>query len=297
MPATTLHVIDATAALFRAYFAWTKIRAPGGQEVGGVFGLCQSLVRFLRVVRPTHVALVFDSGEPTFRHVAYPAYKADRGAPPDDLIPQFDFAIRASRAMGFLGYRIPGYEADDLMATIAHRGTRAGLRTVLVTPDKDVHQLIDRSVLVMDPKSLALVDESAVEERFGVPPRLLPDLLAIAGDPSDNIPGVPGIGPKGACALARAFGGLDGIYANLDRIAGLGFRGCGAMAAKLAAHREQAFLYRTLVELRRDAPLSEEAMTIGMLRYLGPGSDADPILEELGLSAPLRALRSLMGRG
>jgi DNA polymerase-1 len=298
MPKTTLHVLDGTAALFRAYYGMNKLSAPDGREVGGTFGFCQSLSRFVRVVRPTHAAVVFDTEATTYRHDLYPEYKANRTEPPEDMVHQFELAFVSAQALGFLCYRIPGYEADDLMATMAYRGRRAGIRTILVTPDKDVCQLIDANVLVMDPRSYELADQEAVVLRFGVSPANLPDVQALAGDATDNIPGVAGVGLKTAVRLVQALGNLDAIYARLDEVAELDIRGAKSIAKKLEDGRRMAYLSRELVRLNTDAPLSKDAMTLGMLRYRGPREDADVHFEEVGYRAPLQALRrQFSGRG
>lgn len=291
MSRTTLHVLDGTAALFRAYYGMNKLSAPDGREVGGTFGFCQSLSRFVRVVRPTHAAVVFDTETATYRHDLYPAYKANRAEPPEDMLHQFELAFASAQVLGFLSYRIPGYEADDLMATMASRGRRAGIRTILVTPDKDVCQLVEANVLVMDPRSYEIADHDSVVERFGVPPGSLPDVQALAGDATDNIPGVAGVGLKTAVRLVQAFGSLDAIYARLDEIAGLDIRGAKGIAKKLEDGRRMAYLCRELVRLNTDAPLSKDAMTLGMLRYRGPRDDADAHFDEVGYRAPLQALR------
>jgi DNA polymerase-1 len=292
---TSLHVLDGTAALFRAYYAMEKLTAPDGREVGAVIGLSHSLVRLLRVIRPTHIVSVFDAGAVTFRNDLYPDYKANRGDPPQDLVHQFDLALDVVQALGVRGFRIPGYEADDLMATLAERGRKAGITTVLITPDKDVCQLVGPRVEVMDPKTLERRGPEEVRQRFGVDPGQLADLLALSGDSTDNIPGVSGVGAKTARALVQAFGGLDGIYENLEGVDKLKIRGSAKLAAKLLAEREAVYLYRDLVRLQTEAPLSREAMTLGMLRYRGPTDDADQIFERLGFVGPLKGLRRQLG--
>jgi DNA polymerase-1 len=289
---TTLYVVDATATLFRAYYAMGSVSAPDGLEVGGVLGFCQSLARFMRTVKPRFVTCVFDAGEITFRNDLYPPYKANRGAPPEDLIPQFDLAFDSAEALGFRSFRIAGYEADDLMATIAYRGTKAGITTVLVTPDKDVQQLVGSNVKVMDPRDFRVMGRKDVETRFGVSPKQLVDLQALAGDATDNIPGVPGVGQKTAAALIRAFRNLEGVYDNLDRITELPIRGAKRLPEKLAASREDAYLFRDLVRLSTEAPLSEEAMTLGNFLYQGPREDADDLMGGLGIPGPVRTLRA-----
>ncbi len=293
MPETHLFVIDATATLFRSYFAMKKLAAPDGREVGGLLGFGQTLARMVRDVRPSHVALVFDTPDRTFRHDRYPAYKANRSAPPEDMEHQFDLAIEVSTALGFRCFRIPGYEADDLMATFARRSEQAGVESVLVTPDKDVLQLVRDAVRVMDPKSLELQDRGKVIERMGVPPELVTTLLALAGDSTDNVPGVAGVGPKTALALVQALGSLESIFERLDDVAALPIRGAKTLGAKLEAGRERAFLSHELVVLDDAAPLSEEDMTLGMLRYRGPREDATALFDDLGFHAPLRTLSAL----
>ncbi|MCB9832876.1 MAG: hypothetical protein H6807_10400 [Planctomycetes bacterium] len=293
MTATRLFVIDGTATLFRSYFAMNKLKAPDGREVGGLLGFGQTLARYLRDLGPSHLALVFDSAERTFRHERYPDYKANRSAPPEDMEHQFDLSVELAEALGFRCFRIPGFEADDLMATFARRSREAGLECVLVTPDKDVLQLVGPGISVMDPKTLGLQDAEAVVTRLGVPPALVTTLQALAGDATDNVPGVAGVGAKTALALVQGLGDLDAIYARLDQVAGLPIRGARGLGAKLEAGRERAYLSLDLVRLDDRAPLSDDAMTLGMLRYRGPGPEADALCDRLGFHQPLRSLRAL----
>ena len=191
-------IADGTAALFRAYFGMRSVRAPDGTEVGGVLGFAQWLAKWVTSQMPTHVALVFDAGASTFRNSMYPEYKANRGAPPEDLIPQFDLAQALAHELGFVCFCEPGYEADDLMATLAAKIRASGQRGVLVTPDKDVLQLIDDTISVAEPKAWGRLGHAEVMLRFGVSPAQMVDFQALCGDSTDNIPGVPGIGPKSA---------------------------------------------------------------------------------------------------
>ncbi len=292
----TLHVLDGTAMLFRLYHAGLRLRCPRGREVGAVDGLCAALARFVRDHHPSYVVVVFDPGRPTFRHTLYESYKANRPKSPDDLSPQFDLGIACSVALGFRTFRVPGYEADDLMATLATRARRAGLRTHLQTPDKDVLQLVDDSwVRVTDPRTQEVMDAERVRSRFGVAPPQLTDYLALTGDSSDNVPGVTGVGPKAAVSLIDEFGDLEGIYANLDRVEELPVRGAARLAERLASAETDAFLSRDLVRLRADVPLGESPLTLGQLRYRGPQPDAEAFFRSEGIAAPVRALRSHTG--
>ena len=293
MAAKRLYVMDGTATLFRAYYGMNKVTAPDGREVGGLLGFGQALARFVKEVGPQYVSLVFDGPERTFRHAIFPDYKANRQAPPEDMEHQFPLAIKVAQALGFPSFLAEGYEADDLMATMARRAGAAGIETVLVTPDKDVHQLIGPEVYVMDPKTFQLLDERSVQERFGVSPALMVDYLALAGDSTDNVPGVRGVGPKTATALVQNLGCVQDVFSRLDRVADLPIRGAKTLADKLLRGRDDAFLSLELVRLCAEVPLTDDMMNLKHLRYTGPLRDADQLFDELGFHAPLRNLRAL----
>lgn len=297
MTAKRLYVIDGTATLFRAYFGMNKVKAPDGREVGGLLGFGQTLARFVREVGPQYVSLVFDGPENTFRHDIFPAYKANRPPPPEDMEHQFAQSVNVAKALGFNCFHAIGFEADDLMATMARRASEADIETVLVTPDKDVHQIVSPGTYVMDPKTFQLIDEEKVLEKFGVKPAHLVDFLALAGDSTDNVPGVRGIGPKSATALVATLGPLAEIYRRIEEVSDLPIRGAKSIAKKLTDQKEEAFLSLDLVRLREDVPLSDEMMNLKTLRYLGPEQDADALFDELGFHAPLRNLRGLSDQG
>ena len=281
-----LLVIDATALLFRAYFGMRPRRAPDGTEVGAVFGLAQLVLQIVRREGARRVALVYDAGRTTFRNRIDPRYKAQRGEPPPELVPQFDLALRMGQALGFAAYSVPDYEADDLMATLARVGREEGLAVRLCSVDKDVCQLVrdaGPATRVMDPKTGALCDEAGVRQRMGVPPRQVVDAMALIGDSSDNIPGVRGIGPRAAVALLEAFEHLEGIYADLGRVEALALRGAKGLAQKLAAGREEAFLARRLVQLCDAAPL--EAADEARAGSLASEAAAEPARSEAVRSA------------
>jgi DNA polymerase-1 len=285
-PRARLHVLDGTAALFRGWFGVGSRRSPEGLEVGALAGLAAWLSRALLALQPTHLAVVFDAGTWTFRNEIYDAYKANRGAPPEELVPQFDLAMEMAVRLGCAAVRVPGFEADDLMATLAHRARRAGLDTVLVTPDKDVLQLVGDGVWVADPKDFRLQGEEGVVERMGVRADQLVDYMALAGDPTDHIPGVSGIGPKTARILMGALGSLDALYDDLDRVAELGLRGAPGIRARLEEGRGDAELSRRLARLRDDVPLGEGVRRVGDLRWRGPRGDAGAWFQALGLALP-----------
>ena len=309
-----LVVIDATALLFRAYFGVRPRVSPRGVEVGAVLGMASFLGQVLRRTRPRHVALVFDAGRTTFRSRIDPRYKANRGEPPDDLVPQFELALHLGEALGFACCSVPDYEADDLMATLARQAGERGAGARLVSVDKDVCQLVrdeaGARVTVEDPRTGTLCDEAGVLRRIGVRPRQAVDAMAMIGDTTDNIAGVRGVGPQQAAALLAAFADLEEIYADLGRVAALPLRGAAGLARKLEEGREEAFLARRLVRLHDEVPLAEVAALPGraarprgagdilaQTRWTGPRAEATPLAEELvgsaGQGGLLRAFATL----
>lgn len=262
-------LVDGTAYLFRGYYSVRPMQAPDGTPVNGVVGLGNALARLLRDRRPTHVAVAFDAGRLNFRHRIDPTYKANRGDPPEDLIPQFDLAKQLSEAMGLATYCIADFEADDVLATLTAHARGAGLPVLLVSGDKDLGQLLGPGITQYD---LGRDDEWNAQElhaRIGVRPDQVRDLLALAGDSSDNIPGIRGVGPKAATALLAAFGDLDGIFARLDEVERLPLRGAKSLRAKLEAGREIAERCRTLSTVRDDVPLDCGSPAAAGLRWRG----------------------------
>lgn len=292
--APELWVIDATALLFRAYYGMPPRLSPTGEPVGAVLGLGHLLRHLLRRA-PERVALVFDAGRTTFRNRLDPRYKANRGEPPPDLAPQFERAREFGAAAGFVTLCVPDFEADDLMATLARRAAAVGLRTRLFSVDKDLCQLVRDAppgVVIEDPRTQEVHDEAGVVRRMGVRPSQVVDYMALVGDSSDNIPGVPGVGPKAAQALLAAFADLDAIYGALDEVAALPLRGAKALAARLAAGRDEAFLARELVRLHDAVPLGALDLH-AHTRWRGPRDDAEPFFAALGSVGALRGLRAL----
>jgi DNA polymerase I len=238
-----LYLIDVSSFIFRAYYSVGKLSTADGTPTGAVFGVANMLVALFKDYAPTHVAVAMDSRTPSFRREIYPAYKANRPPPPEDLRVQFPLVREVVEAFDLAVLQRDGFEADDLIATAVRAGQSAGLRVVIVSADKDLMQLVGPSVVMLDTMKSALWDEAAVEAKWGVPPRLLGDLLAIGGDSSDNIPGVPRVGPKTAAPLLVQFGGLEPLLASLDALPSK------ALAARLAEHAQLARLSRRLVEL------------------------------------------------
>ena len=253
----TLYLIDANNLLFRAYHALPMLNASDGTPVNAVHGCVRMINAVRRDQRPEYFAAVFDGGRPSFRNEIYPEYKANRPEPPDDLVPQFALVREALDAMSIPRIERPGVEADDIIATLSDHAKARGIRTVIVSSDKDLMQLVSDtagevpSVHLLDTMKSIAIGPEEVQERFGVPPAKLGDLLALAGDSSDNIPGVPGIGPKTAAALLAEFGDLAGVLQNASGLRQKKRRD------RLIEHAQDARLSRRLVELRHDCDVPE----------------------------------------
>jgi DNA polymerase-1 len=244
----TLVVVDALNYLFRAYHALPPLSTRAGLPTGAVYGFCQMLLRLHRERSPTHMCVVFDAPGPTFRDALFPAYKANRPPTPPDLIAQLDLAREAAAAFGCAVLSIPGVEADDVIATLVRQAKGEDLAVIIGSSDKDLMQLCSAQVRLLDAVGNRLLGPAEVEEKWGVPPEQLGDVLALMGDSVDNVPGIPGIGPKTAAVLITTYGSLDAVVANADKIKGKKGQAIAEGAAALA-------LSWRLIALRDDVPL------------------------------------------
>jgi len=237
-------------------------------------GLGNALARLLRDRDPSHVAVAFDAGRLTFRNRIDPLYKANRGDPPEDLVPQFGLAQQLTEAMGLATVCIPDFEADDVLATLTTIVREAALEVLLVSGDKDLGQLLAEGVRLFDLAKATEYGADDIPARMGVRAHQVVDLLALAGDSSDNIPGVRGVGPKAAVALLEHFADLEAIYAGLDDVPGLPVRGAKSLKTKLEEFRADAERSRVLATVRRDVPLGIELEDMEW-----EGADPDALLE------------------
>ncbi len=254
-----LWLIDGSNFLFRAYHALPPLSTKAGVPSGAVFGFTQMLIRIETEHRPKHLAVIFDAGAHSFRNELYAEYKAHRPPAPEDLVPQFALVREVVEAFGLQVLEATSLEADDLIATLARRAKEAGQRVVILSSDKDLMQLVDDNCVLLDTMKNVTYDARAVQEKFGVPPSQLGDLLALMGDSVDNVPGVPGVGPKTAAALVQAFGGTENLIEHIDEVSALkGLRGAASVAEKLRANTESLRLSRKLVTLDEHAPLELE---------------------------------------
>ncbi len=218
-----LHLIDGSAFIFRAYHALPPLtRKSDGLPVGAVAGFCNMLFKVIEdnagPDAPTHAAVIFDYSGKTFRNDLYDKYKANRPPPPEDLVPQFPLVRDATRAFNVPAIEVEGFEADDIIATLACRAREKGGRVTIVSSDKDLMQLVGGGVEMMDPMKAIRIDREGVEAKFGVPPEKVVDVQALAGDSVDNIPGAPGIGVKTAALLINEYGDLDSLLERADQI-------------------------------------------------------------------------------
>ena len=252
--------IDASYFIFRAYYSMPPDMVDGdGQATHALYGFARFISDFMEHVRPERIGIAFDQSlrsETSFRNGIYPAYKANREAPPADLERQFRLCREFCRHMGLAEFASAEYEADDIIGTLAARSRAAGYRNVVVSRDKDLSQLIRNGDVFWDYSGNARYQYHEIGPRFGAIPELIADFLALTGDTVDNIPGVPGIGKKTATELFAAFGSLDELYANLERVPAMKLRGAAAVAARLLAHKEAAYLARRLTGIVCDIPLT-----------------------------------------
>jgi len=245
-----IYLIDGSAYIHRAYHAIRGLSTSRGFVTNAAFGFTRMLIKLMNDRSPKYVAMVFDSRGPTFRHDMYAAYKANRAKMPDDMAPQIPYIKQITDGFNIPVVEKPGFEADDLIGTLAKKAEAAGYEVVMVTGDKDFIQLITDRVTVWDPMKDEVLDRAAVLEQFGIEPPQMAEVQGLSGDSSDNIPGVPGIGKKTAIKLIQAFGSIDGLYARLGEV------GAAKMLEKLETHREQAFLSRDLARIDTDAPIA-----------------------------------------
>ena len=260
---TPVILVDGSSYLYRAFHALPPLTNSKGKPTGAVKGVINMMRRLQKdYPESTHV-VVFDAKGKTFRDEMYGEYKANRPPMPDDLRLQIEPIHNIIRAMGMPMLVIEGVEADDVIGTLALQATAAEQPVVISTGDKDIAQMVNEHIVMENTMTNTVMDREGVLEKFGIPPELIIDYLALLGDKSDNIPGVPGVGEKTALGLLQGIGGLDDIYARLDEVAGLAFRGAKTMAPKLEEHKELAYLSYRLATIKTDVEMD---LTIGELQ-------------------------------
>lgn len=257
IPENPLILIDGSSYLYRAYHASPNLTNADGEPTGAVYGVVNMLRALLKQVSTERIAVIFDAKGKTFRDDMYPEYKANRPSMPDDLRSQIEPLYAIIKAMGLPLISISGVEADDVIGTLATQASKMGMPVLISTGDKDMAQLVDENVTLINTMTNVVMDPAGVVEKFGIGPELIIDYLALMGDKVDNIPGVPGVGEKTAKALLQGIGGLDDLYDNLDDIAPLGFRGSKTMSKKLMDNKEGAYLSYQLATIKLDVELEQ----------------------------------------
>jgi DNA polymerase-1 len=251
-----LILVDGSGYIFRAFFALPQMNTSHGMPTQAVYGFVRMLLKLLKDARPSHIAIVFDSPKRTFRDDLFADYKANRSEAPNDLVVQIPYIHRAVAAFRIKSLMLDGYEADDVIGTLARRAAKEDFIVTLITADKDFMQLVGPHVTLWDTMRDRRIGLREVRERFGVEPAALVDIQALTGDAIDNIKGVPGVGEKTAAALVQKFGGVKGIYENLDSIEQAGIRGAKKIAGLLSEHRPAVDLARRLVRIETDVPVA-----------------------------------------
>ncbi|MCW9003588.1 MAG: DNA polymerase I, partial [Rhodospirillales bacterium] len=257
-PLKHLFLIDGSGFIFRAFHALPPMNRADGTPTNAVFGFCNMLMKLIDDTDADHIAVIFDAARRTFRNDIYPEYKAHRPPAPDELIPQFELVREAVRAFNVACVDMENYEADDLIATYARQAAALGAEVTIVSSDKDLMQLVGGGITMMDAMKNRMIGPDQVVEKFGVPPEKVVDVQSLAGDSSDNVPGVPGIGVKTAAELINQYGDLENLLAHAEEIKQPKRR------ERLIEFAESARISRELVRLRDDVPIDRTLDTFSV---------------------------------
>ncbi len=284
-----LVLVDGSSYLYRAFHAFPPLTNSAGEPTGAMYGVLNMLKSLISQVQPSHIAVVFDAKGKTFRDEMFEQYKSHRPPMPDDLRKQIQPLHDIIRALGIPLLVIEGVEADDVIGTLAVAASKANQKVLISTGDKDMAQLVDDNIMLINTMNNTLLDREAVIEKYGIPPELIIDYLALMGDSADNIPGVAGVGEKTALGLLQGIGSMAEIYANLDKVAELPIRGAKKLGDKLLAEKEMADLSYRLATIKTDVALdiSPEQLTLG-------ASNNDQLTEYFGRYEFKRWLNEVM---
>ena len=260
-----LVLVDGSSYLYRAFHAFPPLTNSAGEPTGAMYGVLNMLKSLISQVQPSHIAVVFDAKGKTFRDEMFEQYKSHRPPMPDDLRKQIQPLHDIIRALGIPLLVIEGVEADDVIGTLAVAASKANQKVLISTGDKDMAQLVDDNIMLINTMNNTLLDREAVIEKYGIPPELIIDYLALMGDSADNIPGVAGVGEKTALGLLQGIGSMAEIYANLNKVAELPIRGAKKLGDKLLAEKEMADLSYRLATIKTDVALdiTPEQLTLG----------------------------------
>jgi len=297
----TVYLIDASIYIFRAWFSVPdSMRNENGEPINAVYGFCRFLTEFAERSQAKHVGIAFDENlTQSFRNDIYPQYKMNRELPPEELKNQFKFCKRLAQAAGFYCVGHNRYEADDLIATMCKSMRGSGYNCTIVSGDKDLAQLVREDDLWWDFARDQQLKTVHIVDKFGVPPEAIQDYLGLCGDAVDNIPGVPGIGPKTATALLQKFGTMESLYENLSSVTELPIRGAKQLPSKLHEYKNQALLSKQLATVAYDAPidvspelLARRSAEMSLLQEIGyiMGGRGEGLFQRLNESSKLAQL-------
>lgn len=284
-----LVLVDGSSYLYRAFHAFPPLTNSAGEPTGAMYGVLNMLKSLISQVQPSHIAVVFDAKGKTFRDEMFEQYKSHRPPMPDDLRKQIQPLHDIIHALGIPLLVIEGVEADDVIGTLAVAASKANQKVLISTGDKDMAQLVDDNIMLINTMNNTLLDREAVIEKYGIPPELIIDYLALMGDSADNIPGVAGVGEKTALGLLQGIGSMAEIYANLDKVTELPIRGAKKLGDKLLAEKEMADLSYRLATIKTDVDLdiTPEQLTLG-------ASNNDQLTEYFGRYEFKRWLNEVM---
>jgi len=277
MKENKLFLIDGNSLLYRSFYAIQHLSTSQGFPTNAIYGFITMLRKLKEKEKPRYLGIAFDTKGPTIRHKAFKDYKAHRKPMPEDLVIQIPVLKKIIKAMKIPFYEHENYEADDVLGSLAYKASAQNIHSVIVTSDKDLLQLVDKSITVYNPKKEIYLDEKKVKEDFGVAPSQIVDVLALWGDPSDNVPGVPGIGEKTSKELINLFGSLDNLLKNLDQIQKKRLR------EKIENNLDQLNLSRQLVTIYKELniKLSLQELSVSEPNY----KELTQLFQELGFSS------------
>ena len=242
-------IIDGHSQLYQAYYAITGLTTPKGQPINAVYGFTRMLRKIIKEDKPCYMAIAFDTKGPTFRHIEYKEYKSHRKPTPDDLVSQIPLLYDVINAYNIPLYAIQGFEADDIIGTISKKLSKEHIECTIITIDKDMDQLIDKHIKIFNPRKKEIRDTEKLRKEKGIEPENVIDILALGGDSSDNIPGIPGIGYKTALNLIREWKSLENVISNVDKIKGK------KKQENLLKYTELARLSKRLATIDTEVPL------------------------------------------
>jgi DNA polymerase-1 len=242
-------IIDGHSQLYQAYYAITGLTTPKGQPINAVYGFTRMLRKIIKEDKPCYMAIAFDTKGPTFRHIEYKEYKSHRKPTPDDLVSQIPLLYDVINAYNIPLFAIQGFEADDIIGTISKKLSKKNIECTIITIDKDMDQLIDKHIKIFNPRKKEIRDTEKLRKEKGIEPENVIDILALGGDSSDNIPGIPGIGYKTALKLIREWKSLENVISNVDKIKGK------KKQVNLLKYTELARLSKRLATIDTEVPL------------------------------------------